>query len=380
MAKHAVLSPSSSARWLACPGSVRLIPAEERRTSRAAAEGTVAHEIAAECIEMGRSPVEFIGREFEQDGFTIEFTAEMADDLAKYVDEALDAIGDNPYMVEQSVPLEQLTGEKDATGTADLLIFRAYELEVRDLKFGRGVEVDSEDNTQLIMYALGALEKFATEVGDVTKVRCTIHQPRLAGPKETVYTIEELAEWGKIIIRGAKNTAAKDAPLIPTNDGCKFCPAKATCPALRAEILASTESDFDDLTSRDAEQLAADLHRVERVEAWTKAVRAEVERRLIAGTDVPGWKLVAGRRGARKWIDESDAIVALEQHLGPDAWKKSLISPTEAGKILKGREELFDGLVTSSEGKPSVAPATDRRPAITVTPTTDDFDNLEETE
>jgi len=380
VAKHAVLSPSSSARWLACPGSVRLIPAEERRTSRAAAEGTVAHEIAAECIEMGRDPVEFIGREYQQDGFTIEFTAEMADDLAKYVNEALDAIGTDTYLVEQVVPIDHLTGEKGATGTADLVIFRPGELEIRDLKFGRGVEVEAEDNTQLLMYALGAIEYFGEAIADIKQVRCTIHQPRLSGPKETVYTLEQLAEWGQRIIRGAKNTATKDAPLVPTNGGCKFCPAKATCPALRAEILASTEADFDDLASRDSEQLASDLHRVERVEAWTKAVRAEVERRLIAGTDVPGWKLVAGRRGARKWIDESDAIVALEQHLGPDAWKRSLISPTEAGKMLKGREELFDGLVTSSEGRPSVAPATDRKPAITVAPTTDDFDNLEETE
>jgi hypothetical protein len=382
MSKHAVLSPSSAVRWMNCPGSVRLAP-DSGKSSRASAEGSVAHEIAAACLEQQLDASAWVGSELSHDGFTFEITQEMADDIQRYVDEARQAISAHTFLVEQRVPIGHITGEEGAEGTADLIIFRDDEIEIRDLKFGRGVEVEATENPQLIMYALGALKKFEPMLGDIKHVRCTIHQPRLAGPKEEVYTLDELDFYTADISRAARATYEPDAPLNPTNDGCKFCPAKATCPKLREETLKTVGEDFDDLSQCSVDTLADDLSRVERVEAWCKAVRAEVERRLINGIPVPGWKLIAGRRSPKAWVDESVAIKHLEALIGPDAWERSLISPTKAAKMGVSLEmEGPDGdpvvLFKQNEGKPSVAPETHKSPAISVAPTTDDFDNLNE--
>ena len=375
---------------MACPGSVVITP-DGGTSSRASAEGSIAHEIAAVVLD-GRLPdaQKWLGTTMTHDGFTFEIDQQMLDAIMLYVDEARQAIGDNPYLVEQRVPIGHLTGEEGAEGTADLIIVRPDELEIRDLKFGRGVEVDADDNPQLVMYALGVLEKFADVIDMPKHVRMTIHQPRLAGPKEWVVTLDELLAWiPKLKMAARRVEIAKEEEcsvvwernyLTPTNDGCKFCPAKATCPALREETLRAIGDDFDDLDARPVDTLADDLSRVERVEAWCKAVRAEVERRLVQGIPVPGYKLVAGRRGARKWIDEQDAAAVLEQLIGADAWERSLISPTKAVKMV-GKGEKADAvgnLTTQSEGKPSVAPETDARPAISVAPSADEFDNLEE--
>jgi len=357
----------------------------------------MAHEIAAAVLEEHMPDAQaWLGQQMVVDGFTFEVTQDILDAIMLYVDEARQAIGDNPFLVEQRVPIGHLTGEAEAEGTADLIILRRDEVEIRDLKFGRGVEVDADDNPQLVMYALGVLEKLGEAIGDVERVRCTIHQPRLAGPKETVYTMAQMAEWAEKL-KAAAATVSRASNLYgrlviaeweaefltPTNEGCKFCPAKAICPALREETLRTVGADFDDLTvtaSTPVDTLAEDLQRVERVEAWCKAIRAEVERRLIAGTPVPGYKLVAGRRSPKRWIDEHEAAQALEALVGADAWERSLISPTKAVKLVgKGENaDTIGNLTTSNAGKPSVAPESDKRPAITVAVSADEFDNLEE--
>lgn len=378
---------------MACPGSVVISPPS--KSSRAAAEGSVAHEIAALVLEEKMADAQgWLGLDMEHDGHTIHVTQDMLDDIMRYVHDAREAIGDNPYLVEVRVPIDHLTGEEDAEGTADLAILRPHELEVRDLKFGRGVEVEAIDNPQLVMYALGVLRKLGPVIEDPETIRLVIHQPRLAGPKEWVLTLAELLAWEPKIEAAAQRVELarleseggeewEATYLHPTNAGCKFCPAKATCPSLRKETLSAIKDEFDDLdttASQDVDTLAADLQRVERVEAWCKAVRAEVERRLCAGIPVPGYKLVNGRRGNRRWIDEQAAAAALEALIGPDAWERSLISPTKAAKIVgKGEKaDTIGDLTTQSEGKPSVAPESDKRPAYTGVAQADDFDNLEE--
>lgn len=393
MAKHAILSPSSAKRWINCPGSVVISPPESR-SSRAAAEGTLAHEIAAHVLSNALPDAQdWLGQEHTVDGFTFEVDQDMLDGVMAYVNDARDAIGDSPFLVEVAVPIGHLTGEEGATGTSDLVILRPDELEVRDLKFGRGVEVQAEENPQLVMYALGTLEVLESviDLAAIKRVRCTIHQPRLAGPKEVTYTMAEMAAWREAISRGATAVRVAEeqfsgitpawgaAHLAPSNEGCRFCPAKATCPALAAETLTAVAGEFDDLTTVTPDLLAANLGRVERVEAWCKAVRAEVERRLLQNIPVPGYKLVAGRRGMKRWIDPQDAAAALEKLIGADAWERSLISPTKAAKIVgKGAAaDEIGNLTTSTEGRPSVAPESDPRPAITAGATTEEFDNLE---
>lgn len=387
---HAKLSPSSSVRWLTCPGSVILAP-DGGKSSKAAAEGTLLHSLAEEELTGNGARVQGkLGEVHTISGFEFEVTQEMVDAVMSYVDEARQAIGDNHYEVEVSVPIGSFTGEEGATGTADLVIFRPDELEVRDAKFGRGYEVEADGNTQGLMYALGALDLYAEGLGDIKTVRVVIHQPRLAGPKEAVYTLAQVAEWRERFVNGAdevRAAAERKASLPqdtweliylhPSNDGCKFCPAKATCPSLRAEVLASIEGDFEDLSKVTEPDLGQDFARIERVEAWCKAVRAEAERRLLCGVPVPGLKLVAGRRGAKRWIDENEAEKVLAELLGDSRWERSLLSPTKAAKIIGNGGDISD-LTTSTEGKPSVAFASDKRPEYAGTVTAEDFDNLNE--
>jgi hypothetical protein len=373
-----------------CPGSIALAP-DGGKPSKAAAEGTLMHSMAEACLRDHDDLQEWLGCVRTVDGFEFEVTQDMIDDVMLYVNEARDAIGEDPFEVEVKAPIGHLTGEAGATGTADLVIFRPDEVEVRDAKFGRGVEVEAQDNTQLILYALGVLHLYGATM-DVSRVRCVIHQPRLAGPKEAVYTLAELSDWAEKLtiaslrVEQAAEERAKVSEALwvaqylkPSNSGCKFCPAKASCPSLAAEVMSSVAEDFEDLTNADAEELGKDFARIERVEAWCKAVRAEAERRLLQGKPVPGLKLVAGRRGAKKWIDENAAVEFLKPVLGDSMWERKLLSPTQCGKIV-GKGVDLGHLTTSNEGKPSVAFATDKRPEYTGTLTADDFDNLTESE
>lgn len=184
----------------------------------------------------------------------------------------------------------------------------------------------------------------------------------------------------------------QQAYLNPGEKQCKFCKAKATCPALRAEVAdivheAATLDDFADLVPVTVDSqtgdnyLSAAMGKVDLVEQWCKAVRAEVERRLLAGKTVDGYKLVEGKRGNRKWADTA-AVEKLFKSFRlrqDEMYDFSLISPTTAEKLFKETPKRWDKVrehITQSEGKPSVAPATDKRPALAVQSVAEDFGDL----
>lgn len=374
MAKHAVLSPSSSGRWLSCPGSVAACEGLENKTSKPAAEGTVAHAIGAALL-MGEPLPYAVGQIVEEKGHQIKVDEEMIEHCRTYAEAVLDAAGGAPIMAEQQVPIDHLTGEEGATGTADAIVFREDELQGHDLKYGRGVEVEAKDNTQILMYVLGAVEKYAAAIPDSAKgVRLFIHQPRLGRIKEWFYTWDEVRDWAIRIHDGATATGRPDAPLVPTEAGCKFCPAKAKCPELRKMVDATVTAEF----GGDEEDVGALLAKVPMIEDWCKAVRAEVERRLFDGREVPGWKLVQGRKGPRKWAPGAESEVV--KLLGEKAYEKVLTTPTAAGKVVKGdaeRAKALEALTTQSPGKPSVAPATDARPAISAAADASEFSDTD---
>lgn len=163
---HAILSPSSSKRWMTCPGSVALAANIKDESSSYAEEGTCAHWVAENILRGTFSESEAVGRKCPENG--VEVTPDMVRDVMRYVTQVRDivaATGGTLYL-EQKLPIGQWTGEVGAKGTADAVIDAGDELIVIDLKFGRGVEVEAEENSQLMLYALGALDKFG-KVDDV---------------------------------------------------------------------------------------------------------------------------------------------------------------------------------------------------------------------
>lgn len=424
---HSYWSASKFESIMLCPGKIVLEDGAPDTTNGYAAEGTAAHQVLTWALQEDRPAAAYIGRQIHLDAsgkicepadaaYTFEVDEEMAEHVQLCVDYVNDLRGDDGVVfadirVNYSSYLD--VAEDTAWGTADVIVARGNELIVVDFKYGRGVEVDAEKNPQMSLYALGALQAYQGLVADFERVRMAIVQPRVKrAPSEWDCTVEELEAWGRSTARSAVASATlaaetfgaegwQDTFLRPGETQCKFCKAKATCPALRAEVASSVNpsgnapagpDEFADLDVVAAEELqyadetwlSAALGKLDLIEDWCKAVRAEAERRLLAGQPVPGWKLVQGKKGARQWADAKAAEELLKSMRlkQEEMYDMKLISPTTAEKLYKAGRigprqwPRLQELITQSEGKPHVAPESDSRPALVVAPVVEEFTDL----
>jgi hypothetical protein len=343
--------------------------------------------------------------EFDDHGEMVDWR--VTQDMADYVDDYIKLVRElaqgKMLLVERRVPISHLTGEAGATGTSDVVIVdtAGRNLTVVDLKYGMGVRVEAQENPQLMMYALGALHEYDV-LGVFETVSMYIHMPRLNFVSEYHIPVQELLKAGADIRRGAelcrKAEAAEEGDLAeflePGEKQCRFCKAKATCRALRADVTdvvggdaACTIDEFAEFLPETVDSETGDnylpiaMSKVALVEDWCKAVRAEVERRLFAGQKVDGYKLVEGKRGHRKWGNETEVedLFKSFRMRQDEMYDLSLISPTKAEKVFKQNPKRWakvTDLITQSVGKPSVALATDKRPEMVIQPVSDDFSDL----
>lgn len=422
---HSYWSASKFESIMLCPGKIVLEDGAPDNTNAYAAEGTAAHQVLTWALQEERPAAAYIGRQIHLDSrgkpcepadavYTYEVDDEMAEHVQVCVDYVADLRGDDGVVfadirVNYSTYLD--VAEDTAWGTADVIIARGAELMVVDFKYGRGVEVDAEGNPQMSLYGLGALQAYQGLVADFERVRMAISQPRVkSAPSEWDCSVEELEAWGRSTARSAvasclnatiqANISTGDiwqqTFLRPAEKACKFCKAKATCPALRDAVsatvftaLPATPDEFaaqepDEVAPMPSDWLAACLEKVDMIEDWCKAIRAEAERRLLAGDKVPGFKVVAGKKGNRQWADAKAAeetLKAMRVKL-EDMYDFKLISPTSAEKLHKAgtigprQWPKLQSLITQNEGKPHVAPESDSRPALVVTPVVDDFTDV----
>lgn len=412
MSSHALLSPSSADRWMLCPGSVAFCKDMPDTGSAFADEGTAAHWVAAECLA-SETPVsryaglqvavtdDYVGLAqlapieagvLTQDNLWL-VNDEMVDAVTTYVTAVRAAAGQGNLLVEQRLPITQLTGEPDASGTSDAVVFTGTEMQIHDLKYGRGVEVAAENNRQMQIYALAALDEYS-DFFDVETIKVFIHQPRIAR-EASVWEVSraDLEAFRNAVKLAAASAQLAGAPRVPGDKQCKWCRGKATCPELAALVQEQVGAAFEDITEETAAFKAADQHpgvsadalgakmaAVPLIEQWCTAVRAETERRLFAKAPVPGYKLVQGKKGNRAWSDEAVAEAAMKSmRLKHDEmYSYKVISPTVAEKLLKEsprRWAKLEALITQSDGKPSVAPESDKRPAL-VLDVADQFEDL----
>lgn len=390
MADHALLSPSAAHRWMRCPASVVLEQDYPETSSEYADRGTMMHEAAARLLTGERDWLTTTG-----------LSGDEIDIVSEYVDRVKEAAQNGTLFVEERVDFSEEIGVPDSFGTVDALIISGTRLEIHDLKTGRGVPVYAEDNEQLQLYALGALGAYEL-IYPIETVKLCIHQPPLDNFTEWEIPVEELRKF--------QQRAAFSASLItsilgadldsvqqhanPGEKQCRFCKAKAKCLALSAQVSEATAMDFDDLTDVPAtaddlktvtpDRLASLFARVGLVENWCKAIREAVFAELSAGRDVPGYKLVEGKRGHRKWQDDAAAEAMLKSMRlkREEMYDFSLISPTTAEKLAKngtiGERQWpkLQALITQKDGGPSVAPADDPRPAISLMAKPEDFEAL----
>ena len=358
--KHATLGASSAHRWAYCPGSVAASADLPNTSSPFAEEGTTAHDLAEMALRHGSAALDHFDNQ-EMAGFVAVYT--------EYVERL--AAGADLKMIEQRVDFGDWV--PDGFGTADAIVLRGDTLHVVDLKYGMGVQVYAENNPQGMLYALGAYNEIR-HAADVQRAVITIVQPRLDHISEWEISIPDLLKWGEWISQRAEATAGPNAPRIAGASQCKFCLAKHNCGALLKYTTDAMLTDFDDLENLPApdtltdDQVGAALAAKSLIEGWLNAVQSHVVDRLESGQGFDGFKLVAGR-SSRSWIDEGAALKELSNMIGPDKamTEPKLISPPQAEKALGAKRKAeIQNLIAKTEGKPTLAPESDKRPAVNV--------------
>lgn len=447
---HARLSASSSGRWLGCPASPKMEDRYPDSSSAAAEEGTAAHRICELCLSKGKDASEYVGYWVDpkteklhkkDNGGCYEVTVEMADYVQMYVD-AINEREYDEFMVEtrvdfsrwvpknsgilicyfhgegadyekENVP-EEIIGalhqelielgvtdvfayrwRAEGFGTSDFIGIHGTTCYVDDFKYGKGVWVDAEGNTQMRLYGGGVYSMFDIFYG-IEKFVFTIHQPRLGNIDSWEVPTEDLLEWLENTVAPGTAACLEEKPPFNPGDPCNyFCKAVGDCKAaaehnlnIVGDELAFAEADEEtggmtaleyveetgelpvkDPDALDNDQLGRLLQQVDGIIKWCKAIEARVTDELNRGEPVPGYKLVEGR-STRVWKDEHVAEKFLLSACGlPEdkVFTKKMISGPAAEKILGKKHpkyETLQGMMDKPDGKPVVAPESDKRPAL----------------
>jgi len=361
--KHAILSASSSDRWLHCPPSARLCENYEDKGSDYAAEGTDAHTLCEYRLKLAlglsaEDPIENLSW----------YNEEMEDCAAGYVSYVLEQVEaakqlctDPIVLIEQRVDFSRWVEE--GFGTADNIIIADGVLKICDYKHGRGVEVSATENPQMMCYALGALELF-DDIYDIDTVSMTIFQPRRDNVSTYDISKEELYRWADEVLKPAADLAFAGDGNFLCGEWCGFCKAKHDCRARAEANMELAKYDFKLPPLLTDEEIEDVLARVDDLVSWASDIKEYALQQAISGKTWSGWKLVEGRSN-RKYTNDA-AVVAAVEGIGFDPYEKKLLGVTAMQKLLgKSRfEELLSSLIEKPQGKPTLVPENDKRPAM----------------
>ena len=361
---HAVLSASSAHRWLACPPSAVAAAGYPNEASPYAAEGTQAHEVA-EMVAKGRL-TEGLHLDTTWLGKYDHEMLECAGGYADYIQEQLKS-EDAIVLLEQRVDFSPWVPH--GFGTCDCIIIQGETLTIIDYKYGVGVPVSAEGNPQMKLYAMGALNDYGIAY-DVANVEMHIYQPRINNISSCSLMVEDLMEWAEKEVKPTAAKAIKGKGDYAAGEWCKFCPHAGRCRKL-TEVCTEyveTHSLRVAVPVLAPHEVAEVLAMEPLVTLWLKRVKVQAMTTLLDGGEVPGWKVVEGKLGNRKWTDEQEVLHRLKEYgyADEDITETKLLSPAAMDKTLgkKRVAELLEDMIDRSPGAPTVVPASDKRPPL----------------
>lgn len=369
---HALLSASGAHRWLNCTPSARLESDEPESTSAAAEQGTAAHALAEHKLrralkQRSKRPVStWIDDEMET----------LTDDYVAYVQEhislARETCGDPQVLIEQRLDFSHIV--PGSFGTGDCVIIAEPTLQIIDLKYGQGVLVEAERNPQLMLYALGALHTFG-DLYDIERVAVTIYQPRRGNVDTWEISVTELEHWAEAEVKPKAELAAAGEGEFCPGSWCQFCRIAPTCRARAEANLALARLEFAPPAELSDSEIADVLARIPQLKTWAADVEAyALSQAVNQGVVFEGFKLVAGR-SIRKYTSETDVAAAAEAAGYRDIWDRKLITLTAMERLMgkPAFNEILGDLVTKPAGKPTLVPASDKRPALDLVSAATDF-------
>lgn len=348
MSSHSKLSASGSQRWILCPGSVKAEEDFPATTSKYAEEGILAHEIAASILNNIEAP--------------IPLDAEMSNAVGEYITYITDLNLDK-YYIEKKVDFSHIVPE--GFGTADLIgIYYLEEIHIVDFKYGKGVKVYAKDNTQLLLYAIGALNTLSSDLTEDHDYQITMHiiQPRMNHFDSWTISMRELWRWEGYLKAKAEAALDPEAKRIPSDEACKWCKANSTCAAIYnfidENVLTTVNTYLTD------EQAKIILDKSKLIVKFINLVEENVYNRLASGNNFIGYKLVRGRN-IRKINLENEKL--LFELLGEKAYSKSLIGIKELEKLVD--KETLTSLIYTAVSNPILVKDNDKRESLNL----DDF-------
>lgn len=374
MAEHALLSASGAHRWIKCPPSARLEEAMEEETSEYAREGSFAHSLAETYLayhldQIKKSEYNKRLKKLKQDQF---YNKELDEYVQVYIDFAIEKINEARARTPDAVVLLEMKLDYSewvpgGYGTGDLVLVSDDVLEILDLKMGRGIAVSAVDNSQMQLYALGALSQFGC-LYNINTVRMTIVQPRLDSISTDEITVDDLLYWATNTVMGAAEKAFKGEGEFLPGDHCRFCRVRATCRARAEENTKLACYDFKEPPLLTDQEIVEVLDAADEYLKWISDVQSyALDQAANYGKQWPGYKLVEGR-SFRKYVDEAKVAKALQDagYAEEQIYEKVLLGITKMEKAVGKKQftELLAGLIEKPPGKVKLAPETDNRPAV----------------
>ncbi|WP_373898857.1 DUF2800 domain-containing protein [Haloimpatiens sp. FM7315] len=363
MTKHALLSASSSHRWINCPPSAKLCAKQEDKASTYAQQGTDAHSLCQYKLEKA------LGMNTKDPTKNLEYyDAEMescADEYASFILEQIEAVkhncSDPLVLIEQRLDFSRYVEE--GFGTGDCIIVADGILQVIDYKHGLGILISAEENPQMMCYALGALELF-DGIYDVDIVKMTIFQPRKSNVSTYTISKEELLRWGNEVLSPTAKLAFAGEGDFKAGEHCQFCKVKATCRKRAEYNLELAKYDFEMPATLDNTEIEVILSKADNLVAWVNDIKDYALHEALRGTKYDGFKIVEGR-STRKYTNEQ-AVAEAVNSAGFNPYEQKLLGVTAMTSTLgkKKFEEILGSLIYKAPGKPTLVPEGDKRPAI----------------